>query len=59
MDNTAISYRVTSDVVLLNGWMDLDTMVATQRRETARVLDCKVPQPSPVSIQFDPPPREY
>ena len=38
MDNIAISYRVTSDVVLLNGWVDLDTLVAAQRRETARVL---------------------
>ena len=38
MNNIKISDRVTSEVVLLNGWMDLDTPVVAQRRETARVL---------------------
>ena len=33
-----LSVPVTSGTVLLNDWMDLDTLVAAQRRETARVL---------------------
>ena len=38
MGNTKVSDRGTSEVVLLNVWMDLDTLVAVQQRETARVL---------------------
>ena len=35
---TKINGRDTPEVVPLNGWVDLDTLVAAQRRGTARVL---------------------
>ena len=38
MGNTKISDRGTSEVVLLDVWMDFCTLVAVQQRETARVL---------------------
>ena len=38
MNNIKISVCVTSGVVLLTDWMDLDTMFAVQLRETTRVL---------------------
>ena len=38
MNNTKISGRGTSKVVLRNDWMDLDTPVGADRHETARVL---------------------
>ena len=38
MNNTKISGRVTSKVVLLNDWVDLDTLLAVLLREIARVL---------------------
>ena len=44
-ENTSFAYNsikidvcVTSGAVLLTDWMDLDTLVAVQLRETARVL---------------------
>ena len=51
MNNIKISDRVTSEVVLLNGWMDLDTPVVAQRRETARVLGL---QGAPAESGMDP-----
>ena len=51
MSNTKISGRGTSEVVLWNVWMDLDTLVAVQRRETARVLDL---QGAPSESDIDP-----
>ena len=38
MNNIKIGVCVTSVVVLLTDWMDLDTMFAVQLRETTRVL---------------------
>ena len=38
MNNVKIDVCVTSGVVLLTDWMDLDIMFAVQLRETARVL---------------------
>ena len=38
MNNIKLSVPVTSGTVLLNDWMDLHTMVAVLRCETARVL---------------------
>ena len=38
MNNVKIGVCVTSGVVLLTYWMDLDTMFAVQLRETTRVL---------------------
>ena len=38
MNNVKICVCVTSVVVLLTDWMDLDTMFAVQLRETTRVL---------------------
>ena len=51
MNNTKISGRVTSEVVSLNVWIALDTLVATQRRETARVLAL---QGAPAESHIDP-----
>ena len=38
MNNVKVGVCVTSGVVLLTDWMDLDTMFAVQLREIARVL---------------------
>ena len=38
MNYVKIGVCVTSGVVLLANWMDLDTMFAVQLRETSRVL---------------------
>ena len=38
MNNVKICVCVTSVVVLLTDWMDLDTTLAVQVRETTRVL---------------------
>ena len=38
MNNIKLDDRVTSDAVLLTYWIDLDTLVAAQLGETARVL---------------------
>ena len=51
INNTKISGRDTSRVVLLNDLMDLDTLVAAHRRETARVLGS---QGAPAESDTDP-----
>ena len=51
MNNIKICVCVTSGVVLLTDWMDLDTMFAVQLRETARVLGS---QGAPAEPHIDP-----
>ena len=53
-ENTSFAYNsikvgvcVTSGVVLLTDWMDLDTMFAVQLRETTRVLGSQGVQTEP------------
>ena len=46
-----LSVPVTSGTVLLNAWMDLDTVVAVLRRETARVLGLR---DAPAEPDIDP-----
>ena len=51
MNNVKIGVCVTSVVVLLTDWMDLDTMFAVQLRETTRVLGS---QGAPAEPNIDP-----
>ena len=62
-NNIKICVRVTSGVVLLADWMDLDTLFVVQLREIARVLGSQgSPAESdigPGGTQDEPPSREY
>ena len=51
MNNIKISVPVTSETVLRNDWMDLDTLVAAQRHETARVLGLRGVPAEPVNMK--------